>query len=56
MLAIYLLAILLLVTLVNTLVFIRLISCFGLASILNLLDPILESALDPAINLYNIVL
>ena len=56
MLAIYLLAVLLLVTLVNALVFIGLVSYFSLASILNLLDPILESALDLAVNLYNIVL
>lgn len=56
MLVIYSLAILLLATLVNTLVFIRLISYFSLASILNLLDPILEPTLDLAINLYNIIL
>jgi len=56
MLAIYLLAVLLLATLVNTLAFIRLVSCFGLASILNSLNPILESALNPAINLYDIIL
>ena len=56
MLVIYLLAVLFSATLVNTPAFIRLAFCFGLTSVLDLLNTILESALNLAVNLYNIVL